>query len=141
MKKLFLLCLCFMLILSMVGCNKKEGIITIKEYEKIEEGMTYEKVCKIVGGEPRYISGYSPYEFFEKLEEFNNRELLPELDRNDPNYLAYEFERTKQEVYDSGFKIWKCSFYCKETDSVVKGYATINIKDGVVVSKDSSNLR
>ena len=65
LKGLLVSCLCFMLIFSFVGCgSNKEGIITIKEYEKIEEGMTYEKVCKIVGGEPRYISGYSPYEFF-----------------------------------------------------------------------------
>ena len=52
MKKLIkstLILLCMSLvILSFASCNDNEGI-SLKEFNQIENGMTYEEVCKIIG--------------------------------------------------------------------------------------------
>lgn len=59
MKKIIkstLLLLCMSLVvLSFVSCNDNKGI-SLKEFNQIENGMTYEEVCEIIGCEGELMS-------------------------------------------------------------------------------------
>ena len=56
--------LCMLMVVMLAGCAEQETTITLKEYEEIRSGMTYEEVCNIIGGEPISINGLSPAEYF-----------------------------------------------------------------------------
>ncbi|MBQ7779109.1 MAG: DUF3862 domain-containing protein [Clostridia bacterium] len=59
MKKILKATLIFLclsaVILSFASCDKEEGI-SLKEFNSIETGMTYEEVCDIIGCEGELIS-------------------------------------------------------------------------------------